>query len=262
MAYVINPDGTIKLLKVEFDHSGNIRPKKIIDGINPSFTNTSSQKPKKKKELRASTLMPPSYEKKENASTSEELDNQKSSNIAAPTTAPHSEASAQKYKPVLKYAPKTPEKKKIFQTKEAINEYFAQRKELRQIVHQEILEYVTKHLNSELSAYFINCFNEHNDHCRKMGWVSKEPERKPKKKRKEAAFTPVGKSSNGKFGSSRHPVYGYARDRYGRVQERDSLNEERKNEFGQSQSLQRRYDYSSYDSENDHDSYYDSNSYD
>ena len=262
MAYVINPDGTIKLLKVEFDRSGNIRPQKIIDGITPSFADTSSQKPKKKNKLISSTLLSSSNEKNEKASTSQESNNQKSSNTAAPTTVPHSEVSVQKDKPILKYAPKTPEKKKLFQTKEAIDEYFVQRKELHQIVHQEILDYAIKHISNELSSYFIKCFNEHNDYCRKMGWVSKEPERKPKKKRKEAAFTPVGNSSNGKFGSSRHPVYGYARDRYGRVQERDSLNEERKTEFRQSQSLQRRYDYSSYDSENDHDSYYDSNSYD
>ena len=52
-----------------------------------------------------------------------------------------------------------------------------------------------------------------------------------KKTRKESAITPIGKASSGKFGNSRHPVYGYARDRFGRVQERDSLNEDRKNEF-------------------------------
>lgn len=85
---------------------------------------------------------------------------------------------------------------------------------------------------------------------------------KQKKTRKESAITLIEKASSGNFANSRHPVYGYARDRYGRVQERDSLNEDRKNEFRQSQVFQSRYDYSSYDSESDHDSYYDSNSYD
>lgn len=161
-----------------------------------------------------------------------------------------------------KYVSKTPDKKKLFQNKEAIDEYFTKRRELHQIVHQEILEYAIKHLSRDLSTYFAKCFNEHNDYCRSQGWYKKEPEVKQKKTRKESAITPIGKVSSRKFGNSRHPVYGYARDRYGRVQERDSLNEDRKNEFRQSQSLQSRYDYSSYDSENDHDSYYDSNSYD
>ena len=161
-----------------------------------------------------------------------------------------------------KYVPKTPDKKKLFQTKEAIDEYFIKRKELRQIVHQEILDYAIKHLNGELQSYFVKCFNEHNSYCRSQRWYKEDPEVKQKKTRKESAITPIGKASSGKFGNSRHPVYGYARDKYGRVQERDSLNEERKNEFRQSQALQSRYDYSNYDSENDHDNYYDSNGYD
>lgn len=61
--------------------------------------------------------------------------------------------------------------------------------------------------------------------------------------------------------ASRHPQYGYARDRYGRVQERDSFNENRRNEFEQAQKYQSNYDYSSYDAEDDHDSYYDTDGY-
>ena len=47
---------------------------------------------------------------------------------------------------------------------------------------------------------------------------------------------------------AKKPKYGYARDRYGRVQDRDSYQEE----------IHRSpvYDYSSYDSEDDHDNYY------
>lgn len=63
------------------------------------------------------------------------------------------------------------------------------------------------------------------------------------------------------WGASRHPKYGYARDRYGRAQERDSFNEEGRNEFGQAQRYQSNYDYSSYDAEDDHDSYYDTDGY-
>ncbi len=61
--------------------------------------------------------------------------------------------------------------------------------------------------------------------------------------------------------SKRHPQAGYARDYFGRVQKRDLLNEDNKNEFKQSQNRQFYYDYSNYDKEDDHDSYYDSGSY-
>jgi hypothetical protein len=55
---------------------------------------------------------------------------------------------------------------------------------------------------------------------------------------------------------ARPPKYAYARDRYGRVQERDSFNEEKKNEFYAAQNSQRNYDYSSYDANDDHDGAY------
>ena len=55
---------------------------------------------------------------------------------------------------------------------------------------------------------------------------------------------------------ARAPKYAYARDRYGRVQERDSFNEEKKNEFYSAQKRQSHYDYSSYDANDDHDGAY------
>lgn len=55
---------------------------------------------------------------------------------------------------------------------------------------------------------------------------------------------------------ARPPQYAYARDRYGRVQERDSFNEEKRNEFYTAQNRQRNYDYSSYDSNDDNDGAY------
>ena len=57
-------------------------------------------------------------------------------------------------------------------------------------------------------------------------------------------------------GASRKPKYGYARDRYGRVQERDSYNEDRRNEFYTASNSQKNYDYSSYDADDDHDGAY------
>lgn len=55
---------------------------------------------------------------------------------------------------------------------------------------------------------------------------------------------------------ARAPKYAYARDRYGRVQERDSFNEEKKNEFYTAQNRQKNYDYSSYDANDDNDGAY------
>ena len=55
---------------------------------------------------------------------------------------------------------------------------------------------------------------------------------------------------------ARPPKYAYARDRYGRVQERDSFNEEKKNEFYTAQNRQKNYDYSSFDANDDNDGAY------
>lgn len=54
------------------------------------------------------------------------------------------------------------------------------------------------------------------------------------------------KSSNG-----RHPKYGYARNYYGNVLERDRFNEDKYDENYQADLMQEHYDYSSYDSEDD-----------
>ncbi len=58
------------------------------------------------------------------------------------------------------------------------------------------------------------------------------------------------------YGASRQPKYGYARDRYGRVQERDRLDEDRYNEFSQAQKHNKNFDYSDYDPNDDHDGAY------
>ena len=55
---------------------------------------------------------------------------------------------------------------------------------------------------------------------------------------------------------ARAPKYAYARDRYGRVQERDSFSEDKRNEFYTAQNRQKNYDYSSYDANDDHDGAY------
>lgn len=55
---------------------------------------------------------------------------------------------------------------------------------------------------------------------------------------------------------ARKPKYGYARDYFGRVLERDILNEERGDENWQSYVRQQSYDYSSYDAEDENESYF------
>ena len=55
---------------------------------------------------------------------------------------------------------------------------------------------------------------------------------------------------------ARAPKYAYARHRYGRVQERDSFNEEKRNEFYVAHNRQKNYDYSNYDANDDNDGAY------
>jgi hypothetical protein len=50
---------------------------------------------------------------------------------------------------------------------------------------------------------------------------------------------------------AKKPIYGYARNRYGNILERDSYNEDLHNEIYQAEEMQRNYDYSLYDSEDD-----------
>ena len=50
MAYVINPDGTIKVLEVEYDRYGHIRPKinGTVDNRKSSVSSTSKRSKRKK----------------------------------------------------------------------------------------------------------------------------------------------------------------------------------------------------------------------
>ena len=54
MAYVINPDGTVDLVEVEWDSNGNLRPKRSYDDSQSSYKSKSLARssyptPKKKK---------------------------------------------------------------------------------------------------------------------------------------------------------------------------------------------------------------------
>lgn len=86
-----------------------------------------------------------------------------------------------------------------------------------------------------------------------------KPSRKNKKKRNKGASSEV--STGGFYATSnisaspgrpgRHPQFGYARNIFGNIQERDSFNEDRNNEYYQSSKQQERYDYGSHDPEDE-----------
>ena len=58
--------------------------------------------------------------------------------------------------------------------------------------------------------------------------------------------------------NGRKPKYGYARDIFGRVQQRDIFDDDKFNDFAQSQRQQSNYDYSNYDADDDNDGAYSS----
>ena len=260
MAFVINPDGTISPVDVVYDSTGGIKPKRIVDGFGTSHNSVGSK----------------AYSKGASSTPVKKKKGKKKLNVLSGAVSYIKEKvgkiSSKKDEPVANNAsvaiqPTRTVKKKIFQSKQEIDEYFVQRRKLRQVVHNEIRDFVLRTLSNDLSNYFTECFNKHNDYCQNMGWGRIGNEGQEEKDNKRTSIAGVrrirkGEQGKSKSGFSRHPVYGYARDRFGRVQERDSFNEDRRNEFKQAQRRQSYYDYSSFDGDSDHDNYYDSNNYD
>ena len=269
MAYVINPDGTVDLIEVEYDSYGNMRPKRSYESSKPSFQSSaiksSSTSSRKRKKIKKATSFPP----------------QGNSTKVVESTPPLKEQHA------------TTKKTARIITKQSIEKFFIRKKNLRQRVTHEDLMRASIVLKSSLLKYFMQKYDEYKEYCLNMGWgpkIVKTKKKKVKKSKKQKhsvvdvsrkdTHNPTGKTiadiatfsalkdsladSEVVYNrrSSRTPVYSYARDRFGRVQERDSFNEEKRNEFKQAQKHQRNYDYSSYDAEDDHDSYYDSGSFD
>lgn len=260
---VINPDGTVSTIEVNHDAYGNIRPKMPQDiAEKPSYTAS----PK------AKDVASPKMQKKKKKK--------------AISSAPH------------KPQGKTVEATRVV-TKHSIDRYFAYIKSHHQQITDKEYTKTLRLLEGEVLDYYKQRYLEYKiEHSPKpASAITTKPTKgkKEKKKNKQnkqlkketqakqsinrnsgfsiaeiASFSslkgalPGNDIINGRsiYGASRHPKYGYARDRYGRVQERDSLNEERKNEFKLAQSQHKNYDYSSYDAEDDHDSYYDSEALD
>lgn len=268
MAIVINPDGTVSTIEVTHDAYGNIRPKmpqEIIEKPGISFYQT--------KDVTSYQTKGVTY-----------LRMKKKKHKKAALAAQHkSQDNAVKSTKVV--------------TKQSIDRYFAYIKSHHQQIREKEYMETLCLLQGEVREYYEQCYLDYKiEHSPKPKSAKnlKPAESKKKKKSKQnnqqkketqskqlisrssgftiaeiASFSslkgalPGNDIINGRpiYGASRQPKYGYARDRYGRVQERDSFNKDRKNEFKLAQSQHKNYDYSSYDAEDDHDSYYDSGSF-
>ena len=266
MAIVINPDGTVSTIEVDHDAYGNIRPKMPQD-----ITEKPSEKPYMSSSQKKEVIYPKIQKKKHKK--------------VIPSAQNKSQGDTVKSTKVV--------------TRQSIDRYFAYIKSHHQRITEKEYSQTLCLLRGDVRDYYIQRYLEYKiEHTTKpLSVISTKPNEGKKKKKKKnkqnkqqkketqakqfisrnlgftiaeiASFSslkgalPGNDIINGRsiYGASRHPKYGYARDRYGRVQERDSFNEDRKNEFKLAQVQHKNYDYSSYDAEDDHDSYYDSGAF-
>ena len=280
MPFVINPDGTVDVLEVEYDSYGNMRPKRTHDSNTPSFKSVSSIKSK----LSAGfTSKKKKKKNKKNVVTSSSVIPTESNNDVKVSVPSNNDSSNIGDKSLVK-------KVRII-TRQSVEKFFLRKKSLRQIITNEELERAKLLLKGLLLELFMQRYEQYKEYCLKIGWGPKIPiiskKKKNNKKKKHIAETVIQRGNTSgntigaiakfssvkdsladadvkynKTGPSRPPKFGYARDYFGRVQERDSYNDDKKNEFKHAERSQSRYDYSSYDAEDDHDSYYDSGGYD
>lgn len=270
MPFVINPDGTVDMIDVEYDSYGNMRPKIKREPSMPSF--------------KPSEGIGSFYSKKKRKKN-------KNKDVVTKTAASQQVSGSVVNKPSQNKEEKSIVKKVRIITRQSVERFFIRKKSLRQLVSNEELMRAKVLLKGLLLDLFMQRYEQYKKYCTLMGWGIKIPainkrKQKKNKKKKKHIFENVERRNNAsghtiadtaKFssindsmadtdvvynrtGPSRPPKYGYARDYFGRVQERDSFNEE-KNEFKRAERNQSHYDYSSFDAEDDHDSYYDSNGY-
>lgn len=270
MAIVINPDGTVSTIEVTHDAYGNIRPKMPQEITEKP--DISSYPTKDVTSYQPKGVTYPRMKKKKHKKAALAAQHKSQDNVVKST--------------------------KVV-TKQSIDRYFAFIKSHHQQIREKEYMETLCLLQGEVREYYEQCYLDYKiEHSPKPESAnsSKPGESKKKKKKKSkqknqqkketqakqlisrssgftiaeiASFSSLKGASSGNdiingqsiYGASKHPKYGYARDRYGRVQERDSFNEDRKNEFKIAQSRHQNYDYSNYDAEDDHDSYYDSGSF-
>ena len=258
MPFSINPDGTISFIAVEYDSAGRMKIKKKNNtfetprtGINPYSANRINKR--KKRKNKKSTLESDNSTKSSNKQSDVSTDT-RSERITPQFEVPTALTAESKKKD------RAGRKQKPFLSIESIDTYFKQRKLCNDEVPTAIYKYAERELSGDLWNYFLQCYHEHTEYCQNIGTKAQKDTPSSSALRGASLSSDVvfGKSS----GSSRQPRFGYARDIYGRIQERDHLDEERNNEFQQAQRRQSGYDYSGYDAADDHDSYYDSPGYD
>ena len=263
MAIVINSDGTVSTIETTHDHYGNLRPKMPTDDNStvPVEGVSKNNSPQQKEEH---VFYPTEYASK-----------------------PKTNLNKPKLKQVAKPRITTP--RYIFTTISEINEFFKKRK----IGGREVLSIefsnISEKLPNCLKNYFKKRFLEYKEHFSRMMAIKSEEtpkevkQQKPKKEVQHKGKITNPRSSGFTLGDiisssskealyasssdfdvrtsnpprpARPPKYAYARDRYGRVQERDSFNEDKRNEFYTAQNRQKNYDYSSYDANDDNDGAY------
>ena len=265
MAIIINPDGTVSTIETTHDQYGNLRPK-IDSGVMQEQEihynkNTISETKENKGYVYPTSSVSKRYKKKVNISR----------------TIP-------------------PKKQKTFISTAEIDMFFKDRISSRKRITEDEYVKMLLSLPEALKDYFASRYLRYKGYRPGMDedFRARKTFKKPKNKKKKHKAphevqevhaiptahsaqshsghslgeiarissmhkrTPEGDMVNGKslLGASRKPKYGYARDRYGRVQERDSYNEDLHNEFRNAQNRQRNYDYSSYDANDDNDGAY------
>lgn len=266
MAYVINPDGTVTFIEVKEDRYGNLKPTGSYDLLEKT----------QKTGVGYSGYTPPMPRKKRKKGKRGSYYSNGAGNEV--TTKP----------PTSKQAQSIVKNPRII-TKQSIDQFFIKKKNRHLFVTAEEYYHAIGVLKGNLLAYFLQKNEKLKDYLHSLGYAPKTDQKQIKKNKSNkynkgfsyhtpivsgnaladiATFSIIRDSlSESDVVSVRPrtggkpPKYGYARDYFGRVQKRDLLNEEKKNEFKQSQKQQSNYDYSNYDSEDDHDSYYDSGSY-
>ena len=270
MAYVVNPDGTVTFIEVKEDRFGNLKPTgsyDLLEQSNKSAVGYSSYTPPKPKKKRKKCKRNAYYANETNSEVT----------VSKQSTD----------KPVQS----TVKNPRII-TRQSIENFFKRKKEQRQLVTAEDVIRATSKLKGNLLYYFMQQYEQYKEYCLTMGWGQKTTHSNKGKKDLNTPKKRVNKTSSKQYThntpkntlediatfsklkdsmsdsdviykstSKRHPQAGYARDYFGRVQKRDLLNEDKNNEFKKSQNRQTNYDYSNYDKEDDHDSYYDSGSY-
>ena len=273
MPYIINPDGSVTVLELEYDSNGTSRPRR-------SYEEYRSQ------EIKSGTTGK-SIEK--SSTNSSPIKNKPRKKTVVPKMG--AKASVPYNKPKVKAKKITSTQRitaaNIEPTLMGIDAFFTKLEEKGQMVSDKILNDAKGQLPPILCRYLQRRYNRHlqilkarrkfernNQNFRK----AKKDKVRPKPTAQHASNTRNGftladiaivkhqtlepdSTPNWSSKSPRgghKPKYGYARDYFGRVQERDILDEERGNEFVQGKKRQSYYDYSSFDENDDHDGAYSS----